>query len=80
MLIDGLPFTAEGYARAKSLLTSRYSKPSEVTAAHIHCISSLPVILNFNPNRIKTFYEKLTIGVQTLETMKKLKDIKVMQD
>ena len=76
MLIDGLPFTSEGYARAKSILTSRYGKPSEVAAAHIHCITSLPVISNCNPNRIQEFYEKLTISVQALETMKKLKDIK----
>ena len=76
MLIDGLPFTSEGYARAKLIYTSRYGKPSEVTAAHIHCITSLPVISNCNPNRIKEFYEKLTISVQALETMKELKDIK----
>ena len=76
LLIDGLPFTSEGYARAKSILTSRYGKPSEVAAAHIHCITSLPVISNCNPNRIQEFYEKLTISVQALETMKKLKDIK----
>ena len=81
MLIDGLPFTSEGYAKAydgliTSILTSRYGKPSEVAAAHIHCITSLSVISNCNPNRIQEFYEKLTISVQALETMKKLKDIK----
>ena len=43
LLIDGLPFTSEGYAKATSILTSRYGKPSEVAAAHIHCITSLPV-------------------------------------
>ena len=76
LLIDGLPFTSEGCARAKSILTSRYCQPSEVAAGHIHCITSLPVISNFNPNRIQEFYKKLAISVQTLETMKKLKDIK----
>ena len=75
-LIDGLPFTSEGYARAKSILISTYDKPSEVAAAHIHCITSLPVISNCNPNRIQEFYEKLTTSVQALETMKNLKDIK----
>ena len=30
LLIDEPPFTSEGYARAKSILTSRYGKPSEV--------------------------------------------------
>ena len=76
LLIDGPPFTSEGCARAKSILTSRYGKPSEVAAAHIRCITSLPVISNCNPNRIQGFYEKLTIGLQALETMKKLQDIK----
>ena len=55
LLINWLPFTSEGYARAKSILTSQYGKPSEVAAAHIHCITSLPVISNCNPNRIQDF-------------------------
>ena len=52
LLIDGLPFTSDGYTRAKSILTSRYGKPSEFTAVHIHCITSLPVISNCDPNCI----------------------------
>ena len=76
LLIDELPFTSEDYAKAKSILTSRYGKSSEVAAAHIHCITSLPGISNCNPNRIQEFYEKLAISLQALETMKKLKDIK----
>ena len=75
LLIDGLPFTSEGYARTKSILNSSYGKRSEVAATHIHFITSLPVILNCNPNCIQEFYEKLTISVQTPETMKKQKDI-----
>ena len=76
LLIDGLPFTSEGYARAKSILTSRYGKLSEVAAAHIHCMTSPSVISNYNHNGIQEFYEKLTISVKALETMKKLKDVK----
>ena len=64
LLIVGLPFTSEGYARAQLILTSRYGKPSEVAAAHIHCTTSLPVISNCYPNRIQEFYEKLIISVQ----------------
>ena len=64
LLVDVLPFTSEGYARAKSTLTSKYGKPSEVVVAHIQCISSLPVISNCNPNRIQEFYKKLTISVR----------------
>ena len=44
LLIDGPLFTSEGYARSKSILTSRYGKPSEVAASHIHCITSLPML------------------------------------
>ena len=62
MFIDGLPFTYEGYAKAELILTSRYGKPSEVSAAHIHCINSLHVILNYYPNRIQEFYKKLATG------------------
>ena len=76
MLRDGLPFTSEGYATDMLILTSRYGKPSEVAAAHVDCITSLSVISNCNPNRIQEFYEKLTISVQALETIKTVKYIK----
>ena len=75
-LIDGLPFTPEGYATAKSILLAKFGKPSEVAAAHIQCITSLPVVSNSNPNKIHEFYEKLVVSVQTLDTMQKLRDIK----
>ena len=45
-LIDGLPFTPEGYARTKSILLAKFGKPSETAAAHIQCITSLPVVSN----------------------------------
>ena len=75
-LIDGLPFTSEGYARAKLILPSRYDKPREAAAAHIYCVTLFTCITNCTPNRIQEFCEKLTISVQALETMKNLKDIK----
>ena len=33
--IDGLPFTTEGYERAKSILKSNYGKMSEIVNAYI---------------------------------------------
>ena len=75
-LIDGLPFTPEWYTRAKSILLAKFGKPSEVAAARIQCITSLPVVSNSNPNKIHEFYEKLVVSVQTLDTMQKLRDIK----
>ena len=74
-LIDGLPFTSEGYSRAKSILLGKFGKSTEIAAAHIQFITSLPVIQNSHPNRIHDFYEKLEINVQALGTMNKLKEI-----
>ena len=34
-MIDGLPFTSEGYNRAKSILVGKYGKPREVDNAQI---------------------------------------------
>ena len=33
--IDGLPFTVEGYERAKSILKSKYGKPCEIVHAYV---------------------------------------------
>ena len=75
VLIDGLPFTTEGYERAKVILKSKFGKPSEVAKAHIENVISLPVINNSNPGRIHSFYEKLVTSVQSLESMGKLQNI-----
>ena len=56
LLIYGIPFTSEGYARVKSILTFRYGKPSKVAAARIHYITSLPVISNCSSNHIQVFF------------------------
>ena len=75
LLIDGLPFTAEGYNRAKSILKARYGKPSEVANAHIESIMTLPSITSSNTRKIHDFYEKLITNINALDTMGKLKDI-----
>ena len=75
LLIDSLPFKFEGYSIAKSILLGKFGKLTEIAAAHIQCITSLPVIQNSHPNRVHDFYEKLMISVQTLDTMNKLKEI-----
>ena len=41
-LVDELPFTTEGYERAKNILKSKYGKDSEVANAHIQSLISLP--------------------------------------
>ena len=75
-IIDGLPFTSEGYNRAKSIVEGKYGKPSEVANAHIQSIMNLPYIGNADPYKIHRFYEKLQTNINTLATMSKLREIK----
>ena len=49
--IDGLPFTAEGYNRAKSILIDRYGKESEIVKAYVQNILDLPGIKGTNPQK-----------------------------
>ena len=53
----------------------KFEKCSEVTTAYIQCITSLPVVSNSNPNKIPEFFEKLSVSVQALDTVNKLRDI-----
>lgn len=73
--VEALPFTSEGYNRAKSILLSNYGKESEITKAYIKEIMALPVITSANPRRISEFSETLTYCVQALETMNKLSEV-----
>ena len=75
LLINGLPFNAEGYERAKTILETTYGRPTEVAKAHVQGIMGLPTINHHNVSKIHEFYEKLLINVQSLETMGKLKQI-----
>ena len=68
-LIDGLPFTTEGYTRAKNILVKKYGKHSEVANAHVQNIMSLHHINNSNPYKIHELSEKLLSSVQVLETI-----------
>ena len=75
LAIDGLPFTVEGYERAKCILQTKYGNPSEVANTHIQSIISLPTIHGTNPGKIHEFYEKLVTNVQALDTMGKLREM-----
>ena len=70
--IDGLPFTTEGYERAKSILKSEYGKVSEIVNTYISNIMALPVITSSCPKKIDDFYNTLRYNVQSLETLGKL--------
>ena len=73
--VEALPFTAEGYNRAKSILLSNYGKESKITKAYVKEIMALPVITSDNPRRISEFSETLTYCAQELETMNKLSEV-----
>ena len=70
--IDGLPFSSEGYERAKNILRTKYGKTSEIVNAYVQNIMGLPVISGANPARIHQFYEALSFNVQALEMLGKL--------
>ena len=73
--IEGLPFTTEGYERAKHILKSTYGKSSEVINAYVQNLTSLPVIKGANPSKIHDFHAKLLASVQALESMGKLGEV-----
>ena len=73
--IDGLPFTADGYERAKGILCECYGNSSEVEKAYVGDILDLPKISGNQPRKIHQFYERLLYDVQSLETMGKLSEI-----
>ena len=71
--IDGLPFTSEGYERAKNILKTKYGKSSEVINAYVQSILGLPSVQGSKSAKVHLFYETLLISVQALETLGKLK-------
>ena len=73
--VEALPFTAEGYNRAVSILKDRFGKESEIVKTYVKEILELPYTATSNPKRIHEFYEKLSYCVQSLETLKKLEAV-----
>ena len=73
--IDGLPFTAAGYERAKKILADRYGDTSEIVNSYVEEIINLPTITSAQPAKIHAFYDKLMYCVQSLETLEKLSDV-----
>ncbi|CAB3993773.1 Hypothetical predicted protein [Paramuricea clavata] len=67
--VESLPFTAEGYNRAKSILQDQYGKTPEIVKAYIKEIMDLPHISAANPKKIAEFSEKLNYGVQALDKL-----------
>ena len=74
--VESLPFTPEGYNRAKTILETKYGKESEIEKCFVKEILDLPTISGTDPRKIAEFCEKLTHSVQALETMGKLSNVK----
>ena len=72
---DGLPFTAEGYNRAKGILEDQYGKENEIVKAHVKEIINLPSVKGGDPVQVHKFYERLMHAVQSPETMGKLEQV-----
>ena len=75
LLIDRLPFTSEGYTRAKNIILTKHGKPSEIPNAHVQSIMSIPQINRADPQKIHEFPEKLPCSLQALNTMEKIKEM-----
>ena len=73
--VEALPFTPEGYNRAKSLLQDKFGKESETVKVYTREILELPTINNTHTKKIHEFSEKLTYCVQALETLKGLEGV-----
>ncbi|XP_044178766.1 uncharacterized protein LOC122960562 [Acropora millepora] len=64
--IDGLPFTTEGYQRAKNILKSKYGQMSEIVNAYVQNIMALPMITGSHPKKIHEFYKKGQTSFQVI--------------
>ena len=73
--INGLPFTTEGYNRAKNILHTKFGETSEVSNTNIQCIMTLPSMSNTNEVIIHDFYERLLTNVNALDILGKLNEI-----
>ena len=73
--IDGLPFTEDGFTKAKEILLEKYGSTSEVVNAYVEEIIALPTISSAQPHQIYEFFKKLRYSVQSLETLEKLNTV-----
>ena len=73
--IDGLPFSTEGYKRAKNILQSEYWKTSKIVNVYVNNIMGLSTIMGEIPREVEEFYKRLLYNVQSVKTLGKLRDV-----
>ena len=74
--VESLPFTPEGYNRAKAILEEKYGKESEIVKAYVNKILSLPYISSADAKKIAEFSDQLTYCAQSLQSLDKLSEVK----
>ncbi len=74
--VESLPFTPEGYNRAKAILEEKYGKESEIVKAYVNKILSLPHISSADAKKIAEFSDQLTYCAQSLQSLDKLSEVK----
>ena len=72
---DDLPFTPEGYEKAKSILKERYGNNSEAEKAYVKDILELTKLSRNQPQKIHIFYERLLYNMQSLEILGKFNKV-----
>ena len=70
-----MPFTAEVYNRAISILKDKYGRESEITKAYTREILDLPTVTNAIPKKIRESCETLNYCVRALQTLNKLEQV-----
>ena len=65
-VVDSLPFTTEGYNRAKSILQDPFGKESEIIKSYVKDILDLPYIPCSNPRKIRDSSDRLNHCVQVV--------------
>lgn len=76
--ILGLPYTEEGYKKAKEVLKAKYGVTSNIIQAHGKQIMNLPVITSVNQKKIHEFYLLLNVNVNSLRTLGKLDTAEIL--
>ena len=75
-LVVRLPFTAELYERAETIIKSKYGKDGEAANSHIQSLIALSKTHYSNPQKASQFYEKLVTYLQAVSTFAKFSEIK----
>ena len=78
MNIQGLPYSAEGYAQVKVIIQKKYGCEEEILAAFVKenmDMPDMPRVQTANYKRVEESYAKLNVAVRALQTMGKASSV-----